>query len=529
MKKLRFPSSCALDLRRILAALRTECFAVDNIGQEPGALLVFLEDRETKDPRSLVQWFINEQEKISRNQPINIVTAVSRPENLLRIHQSMIESAVGTGANVRWLLVVDAPGHVPESVFKMIRDSSRIKVERVIYPDGPVRFGIAQKNMGIDLVEEGFYHCLDDDNIVHPDFFMGITKAIAANPGKKAFAFNQQRWDRHGDLRASPENMRKFHVDNTMFVVHKDLIGEDRYDLSKAGEEDFYFFRKLYDKDPGTFVFLDETLAYYNFLYCLPEDTYKERLSAAMVTIPRPEEYFKQTISSLEDSGFFRFRRDLPLRLVAGWPDTSHIDRLRTKTTKFSIDDLSEAEMQEFAFEGLHRKQRCAYGHFRAMRSLLSVPGWDVGLICEDDVQFSKGWRAYLDRIIPEIRKKHGERWMLSLYRIDHAHQKGALAAFEEGKRWYEPDKAVPFWGTQAIVYPRETMERMPWSLLEKCMKRFDAPVDITLGFWAKEWGIAVLVSAPSLVQHIGGTTTGQSSWFHQAECFRESVEDLLH
>jgi hypothetical protein len=528
MKKLRFPASCPLDLRRILAALRTESFAVKNVGQEDGGLLVFLEDGESKDPRSVVQWFIHEQERISRNQTINIVTAISRPELLPRIYKSMMESVVGTAANVRWILVVDAPGYVPQEVFRMIRDSSRIKIERVMYPDGPVRFGIAQKNMGIDLIEDGFYHCLDDDNIVHPDFFKGITRAIAANPGKKAFAFNQQRWDKHGDLRASPENMRKFHIDNTMFVVHKDLIGEDRYDLSKAGEEDFYFFRKLYDKDPGTFVFLDETLAYYNYLNCLPTDTYKERLAAAMVTIPRPEDYFRQTVDSLDETGFFRFHRDLPLRLVAGWPDTSHIDRLRTKTTRFFIDPLGDAEAQEFGFAGLDRKQRCAFGHFRAMRSLLSVPDWDIALVFEDDVKFAKGWRAYLDQIVPEIRKAYGDRWMLSLYRIDHAHQKGALAAFESGKRWFEASREVPFWGTQAIVYPRETLERMPWCLLEKCIKHFDAPVDITLGFWAREWGISILVSAPSLVQHIGGTTTGQSSWFHQAECFRESVEDLL-
>jgi len=528
MRRLQFSASCAVDLRCILEALRTESFAVANIAQDAAGVAVFLEDRESKDPRSIVEWFIRDQERISRNPLINIVTAVSRPGLLPRIYQSMLESLAGTGANVRWILVFDAPGDVDEQTFRMIRDSSRIKIERIVYPDGPVRFGIAQKNMGMDAVEEGFYHCLDDDNIVHPDFFRGIIRAMEENPGRKAFVFHQQRWDRHGDLWARPENMRKFHIDNTMFLVHRDLIGEDRYEIEKAGEEDFYFFRKLYDKDPGTFVFVDEVLAYYNFLSCLPPDRYRERLAAAMLTVPRPEDYFRRTKESLEDTGFFLFQRDLPLRLVSGWPDASHIERFKANPTKFLIDPLGPAEAEEFSFDSLDRKQRCAFGHFRAMRSLLSVSGWDVALIFEDDVKFAKGWRAYLDQIVPEIRKAHGDRWMLSLYRIDHAHQKGVLAAFEDGKRWFEANKDVPFWGTQAIVYPRETLEKMPWCLLEKCIKHFDAPVDITLGFWAREWGIPILVSVPSLVQHIGGNTTGQSSWFHQAECFRDSVEDLL-
>jgi hypothetical protein len=255
---------------------------------------------------------------------------------------------------------------------------------------------------------------------------------------------------------------------------------------------------------------------------------HKERLAVAMVTVPRPEDYFQRTKKSLEDTGFFLCERDLPLRLIAGWPDTSHIDDLKGDPKRFLIDPLGQAEAKEFHFDTLGVKPKCAFGHFRAMRNLLADTAWSIGLILEDDIQFSKGWRAYLDYLVPEIRKVHGERWMLSLYRMGDCHQKGALAEFQKGKSWFEPDKTIPFWGTQAIVYTREALEVLPESLLERCMKTFIEPVDITLGEYAKEHGIAVLVSLPSLVQHIGIKTTGQSEWFHRAECFQDSVEDLI-
>lgn len=518
-----------LNIPSILASLKAESFAVQNISQDSHGLNVFLDDHEAKNPVPFVEALIQKQVRILSSKQINLVTSVSRVTNLPAIYKSIQDSISGTDVNARWILVFDAPGDVPDNILRMIREASRIKIERVIYPGPPMRFGICQKSRGIDLIEDGFYHCLDDDNIVHPEFFKGIERAMAKHPEKKAFVFNQQRWDGHGDLLARPDRMIEFLVDDTMFVVHKDLIGSDRYDVEKSGTEDFHFFRKLYDKDPDAFVFIDEYLAYYNYLvhHTTPE-RFAVKLSTALVTVPRQEDYLNQTIRSLEESKFFEFPRDVPLRLVAGCPDTSHLDSYKEQPTKFVIDPLGPHEASEIGFDLLDKKPRCAFGHYRAMRSLLSVESkWDVALICEDDVRFARGWRAYLDRLIPEIRQKYGDRWMLTLYRIDHPHQKGTAEELKKGSRYFEPDKSLLFCGTQAVVYPQETLKLMPQCLLEGCIRKFVEPVDITLGEFAKKQGIAILVSVPSLVQHIGNITTGQSDWFHQAECFLESVEDI--
>jgi hypothetical protein len=191
---------------------------------------------------------------------ISIVTAVSRPENLQRLHES-IATALGTHpVDVTWIIIFNAGPHEP-----IFFPASRFDIERHFFGE-PNTFGLLQKNHGIAQVRDGWYYLLDDDNILHPRFFEALLPAIDANPGKQAFVFGQQRWDRWGNLKAAAENMEPNKIDNSMFLVRRDFIGDERYNLEQVGIEDYFFFRKLFDKNPSTFVFLDEVLAFYNFL-----------------------------------------------------------------------------------------------------------------------------------------------------------------------------------------------------------------------------------------------------------------------
>jgi len=209
---------------------------------------------------------------------INLVTAVSRPENLKRIHKSICLSLSQSTLNARWILVVDDPEAIKPAT-KAVLDEGPFEVRIIVFEGGKCAYGIDQKNAGMASITDGFYHCMDDDNIVHPDFFMGIERAIRTNPKKRAFAFGQKRWDNVKTLTAAPDLMVYGKVDNTMFVVHSSLIGGYRYDRSKSGREDFLFFRNLYDLFKDEFVFLSETLAYYNFIRHFPTETADEKRS----------------------------------------------------------------------------------------------------------------------------------------------------------------------------------------------------------------------------------------------------------
>lgn len=206
---------------------------------------------------------------------INIVTAVSRPENLTRIGRSISAALSRAKLKARWILVVDTPGVISPKISGTFKDYP-FEVKTILHAGGSCQYGIAQKNLGMSSIEDGYYHCMDDDNIVHRDFFLGLERAMLANQKKRAFVFGQQRWDNIKSLTASPDRMEYGKIDNTMFVVHSSLIGTHRYDLSRSGREDFHFFRKLYDLHREEFVFISEALAYYNFIKHFPAETKEE-------------------------------------------------------------------------------------------------------------------------------------------------------------------------------------------------------------------------------------------------------------
>lgn len=207
---------------------------------------------------------------------INLVTAVSRPENLRRIHRSICASLARSSLNAKWILVTDGPGVIPPKTEALLKEGP-FEVVNIIHLGGACSYGINQKNAGLDSLTDGYFHCIDDDNIVHPDFFPGIERAIRANPRQRAFVFGQKRWDNIKSLTASADRMVYGKVDNTMFVVHTSLIGAHRYDLSRSGREDFLFFRNLYDLHRDEFVFIPDTLAYYNFIRHFPNETPEEK------------------------------------------------------------------------------------------------------------------------------------------------------------------------------------------------------------------------------------------------------------
>lgn len=245
---------------------------------------------------------------------IHLVTAVSRPENLPRIHKSISLSLSRSTMKAKWILVVDDVNAIPPSVDALLR-SGAFEVEKIIHRDGKCSYGIDQKNAGMASIADGYYHCIDDDNIVHQNFFSGLERAMTAHPAKRAFVFGQRRWDTIKSLVASPDRMEYGKIDNTMFAVHSSLIGSHRYDLSRSGREDFHFFRKLYDLHQDEFVFISETLAYYNYIKHFPAETKEETVvsePAIVVSAPpsTPAVARSKNISGIKKIALYSSKRE---------------------------------------------------------------------------------------------------------------------------------------------------------------------------------------------------------------------------
>jgi GR25 family glycosyltransferase involved in LPS biosynthesis len=248
-------------------------------------------------------------------------------------------------------------------------------------------------------------------------------------------------------------------------------------------------------------------------------------LEAALLTVKREVPFLGETLESLRRTRFFERKDRLPLRMIAGAPGTQHFQDCPRFEGAISFHGLEEAEAKFMGYGTLGPRRRCAFGHYRAMHQLsLLDTAWDAALIFEDDLAFADGWLEYLDSVLEEVRHVYGDRWIVTLYRVKHPDQTPVSKAVRAGRQWLLIPRKEEFWGTQAIAYSRKVLPRIQQNLWDHAIRRFDYPVDIAIGYAADSEGIPILATAPSLVQHMGYRSTGQSKWFHRAECFYESV-----
>ena len=238
-------------------------FDLLNVATAGADAFALLDDGEARDPEAYLRENPGDPKIV-----FNVITAVTREYNLSRMLHALESSLepVKDLADVRWTTVFDAPGPAWKYTMPVLESAVRIRVETAIYHGPRVRFGIHQKNLGFDLADDLAYCVvLDDDNVIHPRFLPRMTEIIRQNPMKRAFVVSQRRWDMCS-LRAAADMMKPCSVDNTMCLVQKSLIGGRRHDPGRAGIEDFHYIREILDAAPEEFVFVDEMLAYYNYL-----------------------------------------------------------------------------------------------------------------------------------------------------------------------------------------------------------------------------------------------------------------------
>jgi hypothetical protein len=240
---------------------------------------------------------------------------------------------------------------------------------------------------------------------------------------------------------------------------------------------------------------------------------------AAMITVDRPGgvNYVHDAINSLAKTGFFN-RFEL-LHLIAGCPSTDYIERYRDDP-RIIIHDMSRTEKDNW--REMYLLSKCAYGHVRMIREVEAIPGWDEVIFLEDDIVFANGWLPRLDVILPEIREKHKDKWMLALYQ-----HYGVKGPHSKGLRWY-PISFLPnapyYHGGLAELHTREGTDGLADHIYDRGVRQFVIPSDYATGEHIYSKGGEVLATAPSLVQHIGRVSTGQSGNFHQSDLFLESV-----
>lgn len=198
----------------------------------------------------------------------NIITRCSRPENLLRIKESIFNN----NYNFLWFIYFDVSilkDISAELLSELQDDKIKIFFKKSISGD----YGHQFINDAIDIISDGWIYVLDDDNILHEDFIINISNKISDKFNKRAFIFNQKVGGKDFselDIReASPENMRVQHIDMAQFLLRRDLIGNKRLEFDNY-KADGVFIEDIYKSNPDDFYFISEILCYYNFLKNAP-------------------------------------------------------------------------------------------------------------------------------------------------------------------------------------------------------------------------------------------------------------------
>ena len=194
----------------------------------------------------------------------NIITRCSRTANILKVKDSIFNNIK---SDVTWWITFDT-NSLKEISIDILSELQSPNIKLRFRKSRPGDYGESH-NLILDEIESGWCYFLDDDNIIHEDFFTEISDKINSNPEARAIIFNQ--WiggkDFTGqDVRfAAPENVQVSKIDMAQFLVKRELIGENRF-IEDEYKTDGYFITKIWEENSKEFLFIDKILCYYNYL-----------------------------------------------------------------------------------------------------------------------------------------------------------------------------------------------------------------------------------------------------------------------
>jgi hypothetical protein len=175
---------------------------------------------------------------------IHIITPCSRPENLEYLRESI-------PAECKWLVMLDYS----------TRKSNIPKGINVMRSNFGGAWGAPLRNAAIDYLQisashNDYVYFLDDDNIIHPDWYQTVKDC------NEDFV-NWAQVFRNGEprLRAT-ESPRVGNIDTASFMVKIGAIGKSRFQM--LYEADGLFAQEVYKK--GTTRVINDYLCYYNYL-----------------------------------------------------------------------------------------------------------------------------------------------------------------------------------------------------------------------------------------------------------------------
>ena len=188
----------------------------------------------------------------------HVVTRCSRVSNLL----TLLDTVYSSGVSVSWHIVFDTK-HVKDIEVSLL--ARLYEVGANLYFREGDGWGLSNLNDILKALPNGYVSHLDDDNLIHPEYYKVLTKAIKNNPKKKVFCYGQlvdviSRYNRD----ASPENTVVGGIDLAQYTVHTDVYKTMSYGSGYTADGEF--IEAYHKSNPEEFVFINEVISYYNYL-----------------------------------------------------------------------------------------------------------------------------------------------------------------------------------------------------------------------------------------------------------------------
>jgi len=183
---------------------------------------------------------------------LNIITPCSRPENLLKLKESIHFDKIHM-----WYIVYDTSHD--RTYTKQFLDDPKI-TELECSDTG--RAGHPMRNFAIKQINDGLIYNLDDDTIMHPEFWNLLPNMDMTH----FYSFDQVNnscFGTDGILKGNTLKVQK--IDTAQFVVPKALVEtiEFQKDNYKADGE---YIVEVNKQNPGRHIYFPILASYYNYL-----------------------------------------------------------------------------------------------------------------------------------------------------------------------------------------------------------------------------------------------------------------------
>ena len=181
---------------------------------------------------------------------LSIVTACSRPHFLPKLYESIDFDKIK-----QWIIVYDtSKGYKFQQLYP---DNPKILE---LESEKPTLIGGVPKTMGIQLIESGFVYIMDDDNIVHPDFWKLIDSMEFDS--RYFYTFNSFICADGSVLYGN--QCKTGTIDTSQYIIPRNMIGTNIWDDTYDG--DGKFIEKVYNANKDKLFYINKVCSYYNFL-----------------------------------------------------------------------------------------------------------------------------------------------------------------------------------------------------------------------------------------------------------------------